>query len=154
MGTHLGEGYIFHTEEARQLKAQANHASNPADIDSAPCIFMITSERVLLLDGRLDQMFCSVIWESKFPDIIYLEMIASDQASSLYDEILIWYLADLTFGQGGTSEDRNARFVKNIVSGINILKMKCILVPRHTGGQLLAKMGKIDKRLRKGLTTS
>jgi hypothetical protein len=152
MGTHLGEGYFFHTEEARQLKTQAK---NSADIDPSPCIFMITSERVLLLDGRLDQKFCSVIWESKFLDIIHLEMIASDQASSLYDEISIWYLVDSSFGQGGGAyEDRNSKFAKNIVSGINILNMKCILVPRHSGGQLLAKMGKIDKRLRRGVSAS
>ena len=150
MGTHLGEGYVFHTEEARQLKPKG---ATPAGVDPAPCIFMITSERVLLLDARLDKNFCSVVWESTFLDIVHLEAIALDHLSSLYDEILIWYLVDLNFDSDALVR-RSSKSIKNSVTGVNILNAKRILVPRHKGEQVIMKMGKADKRLRRGFSSS
>ena len=144
MGVHLGEGYIFHMEEARQRKIRFKA---PTDLDPEPLIFMITLERVLLLGGKLDRNFCEVIWESMFLNIIYVELIVAEETtSSPYDQIIIWYLSDRTLATGN-NEEISTTYATALVSGIDVLKSKSVFVPEKAGKLLLAKMGNVEKRI-------
>ena len=145
MGMHLGEGYIFHTEGARQPKLLSKGAT---DLDPAPLILMITTERVLLVNGKLDRNFCSVVWESLFLNIIHVEMVedADMSDSSTFDQVVIWYLCDIEFA-AGNGEDRLTKYSQAIVSGVDVLHSKSVFVPRRVGAQLIAKMSGVDQRL-------
>jgi hypothetical protein len=148
MGMYLGEGYIFHTEGTLQGKAKS---MSPNDMDSAPLIVMITSERVLLLDGKLDRDFCSVKFEVLFENLVHAEMTRIEsKSSSEFDLVTIWYLCDSGHA-AGNSEDRMARYAKAITgsvdSGIDVLHCKSIFVPRTTGRVLIEKIGNIDKEV-------
>jgi hypothetical protein len=145
MGMHLGEGYIFHTEGARQRQIKFK---SPTDLDAAPLIVMITLERVLLLNGKLDRNFCSVVWEAMFLNIIHIEVILAEEISSstTFDQVIIWYLSDTEFA-AGNAEDKTTKYSKALVAGIDVLHNKSVFVPHHTGEQLLAQMGSVDKRL-------
>jgi hypothetical protein len=148
MGMHLGEGYIFHTEEAKQRKIKPRSRN---DLDSAPLILMITSERVLFLNGKLDRNFCSVVWETMFLNIVHLELIPGDMSldmSSTFDEVIIWYLLGAAFATGN-AEDRTVKYSKALASGVDVLGSKSVFVPRETGELLLSKMANVDKRLLK-----
>merc|ERR1711935_660738 len=89
-GAHLGEGYIIHTEEARQLKEIRLSDA----LDPNPSIFMVTSERAFLLRGTLDAAFCTVEWESSFLNLIDVELMEGGHLSSALQEMVIWYLRD------------------------------------------------------------
>jgi hypothetical protein len=145
MGMHLGEGYIYHSEGARQPKIKFKL---PTDLDPSPLIFMATSERVLLLNGKLDWNFCSVVWEAMFRNIVHLELIPCDEMSlsSSYDQVIIWYLSDADFA-AGNAEDRGTKYSKALVAGLDVLHSNSVFVPHQAGEQLLAKMGDVDKRL-------
>ncbi|KAL3924426.1 MAG: hypothetical protein SGILL_001055 [Bacillariaceae sp.] len=144
MGLHLGEGYWLHAEGARQHRP---YSKLRTELDSDPFIFMITSERVLLLTGKLDRDFCSVAWESYFANIVNVTLVSADELSTFaYDEIVIWHLCDPDFSEGNDIDDTNT-VVKRVVSGIDVLHKKSIFVPRLLGKQLLSKMHSVDHRL-------
>lgn len=149
MGMHLGEGYIFHTEGAKQPKIKFNAAT---ELDSATSlILMVTSERVLLLDGKLDGDFCSVVWEAMFLNIVHVEVILAEDMMSFssgrfFDQVIIWYLSDAEFA-AGNAEDKTTKHAKALAAGIDVLHTKSVFVPHQAGKQFLAKMGGIDKRL-------
>jgi hypothetical protein len=144
MGLHLGEGYFFHAEGARQRK----HSSKlRTELDPLPLILMITSERVLLLTGKLDRNFCSVEWEAYFLNIVNVEFVPADELSTFtYDEIIIWHLSDPKFSEGNEVDNTN-KFAKNLVAGIDVLHSKSIFVPRLLGKQVVQKMHTVDSRL-------
>jgi hypothetical protein len=144
MGLHLGEGYFFHAEGARE---QRINAKSRIDLDPSPLILMITSERVLLLTGRLDRNFCSVAWEAYFMNIVHVVIVPADELSTFtYDEIIIWHLSDPEFSEGN-EVDSTIAYAKNLVAGIDVLHKKSIFVPRLLGKQVLAKMHTVDNRL-------
>lgn len=148
MGLHLGEGYFFHAEGARQRRSQSKFRT---DLDPSPYILMITSERVLLLSGRLDHGFCSVAWESFFLNIVHVTVVPADELSTFtYDEIVVWHLCDPEFSEGNQIQVDGGSanvFATNIVSGIDVLRCQSIFVPRLVGKQVLQKMHSVDNRL-------
>jgi len=144
MGLHLGEGYFFHAEGARERRMNSRTRT---DLDTSPLILMITSERALLLTGKLDHDFCSVIWEAYFMNIVHVVIVPADELSTFtYDEIVIWHLCDPEFSEGN-KVDSASIYAKNLVSGIDVLHKKSIYVPRNLGKQVLAKMHTVDNRL-------
>lgn len=145
MGMHLGEGYIYHSESAQILKAKPRSS---IDIDPSPLIVMITSERTLLLNGKLDWDFCSVVWEAPFTNIVHLELVVGNEMSvtGSHDEVVVWYLSDTSFADSN-SEDKATIHAKAIVAGVNVLHSISVFVPHGTGAQLAIKMTSMDKRL-------
>jgi hypothetical protein len=145
MGMHLGEGYIFHSEGVRTLKAKPKSST---DLDPAPLIAMITSERALLLNGKLDWDFCSVVWEATFANIVHLELVLGNDMSvtGAHDEVVIWYLSDTLFAEGN-SEDKAIVHARAIVAGVDVLHSMSVFVPHGTGTQLAQKMSNMDRRL-------
>ncbi len=146
MGLHLGEGYFFHAEGARMRRPLARHRT---ELDPAPFIVMITSERVLLLTGKLDGNFCSVVWEAYFMNVIHVELMPSDELSTFgFDEIVLWHLSDPKFSEGNFEKTREERYASGVVaSGVDVLHSKSIYVPRLLGQQVLDKMHSVDIRL-------
>lgn len=146
MGLHLGEGYFFHAEGARIRKPLGRSRT---ELDPSPFIAMITSERVLLLTGKLDGNFCSVVWEAYFMNIIHVDMIPSDELSTFgFDEIVLLYLSDPKFSQGNFEKTRDERYASSLIAlGVDVLHSKSIYVPRLIGQQVMAKMHSVDNRL-------
>lgn len=145
MGMHLGEGYIFHSEGARLLNSKSRSST---DLDPSPLIVMVTSERTLLLNGKLDWDFCSVVWEATFANIVHLELILGNEMSMTHshDEVVVWYLSDTTIAES-TSDDKNTVYVKALVAGIDVLHSISVFVPPGTGVELATKMSRMDRRL-------
>jgi hypothetical protein len=135
MGMHLSEGYIFHTEEARQLTGR-----NSTILDPAPFIFMMTSERVLLLNGKLDAEFCTVEWETIFLNLIHVEL--AENLSGTLQQIVIWYLSDLAVSDG---EVENA-VTGALAMGIDVLRSKCIFAPGSIAKLMVDKIEGFAKR--------
>ena len=141
-GRHLGEGYFYHAEGARQRKSYFK-----GDIDPVPLILMITVERILLLTGKLDENFCSVEWEAYFTNIIHIDLFPGDEKSnSSYDEVIVWHLLDPEFSEGNRVDKGNQN-PKNLALGIDVLHSKSIFVPCLTGEQVLKKMELFDSRI-------
>jgi hypothetical protein len=139
MGIHLGEGYFWHVEGARQLKY---YAKSRTDLDPCPFILMVTSERVLLLTGKLDLNFCSVVWEVFFVNIAYLEMVAASELSTFsYDEIIIWHLSDTVFAHESTCEEGRK------AAGLEVMRPNRIFVPRQMAKQFISRIRSVDHRL-------
>jgi hypothetical protein len=147
MGLHLGEGYFFHAEGARIRKPLARSRT---ELDPFPFIVMITSERVLLLTGKLNGNFCSVMWESYFMNIIHVDLIASDELSTFgFDEIVLWHLSDPKFSEGNLEKTRDERYASSVIVsgvGVDVLRSKSIYVPRLIGQQVMGKMHSVDGR--------
>ena len=86
---------------------------------------MMTSERVLLLDGKLDQNFCSVVWESMVELIVHVEVVSPSTFAPDFDLVVIWYLS---------SGVRSAKSIANATKlGTDSLLSKSFLVPQDTG---------------------
>ncbi len=151
MGMHLGEGYIYHSEGARVVKAKPRSLM---DLDSSPLIVMITSERTLLLNGKLDWDFCSVVWEATFTNIVHLELVLGNEMSvtGYHDEVVIWYLSDTSISEN-TSDDKATIYAKAIVAGVDVLHNISVCVPHGAGAQLAIKMSRMDKRLAQDFET-
>ena len=130
MGMYLSEGYILHTEEARQLKARAESSY---DIDPDPLIFMMTSERVLLLNGKLDADFCTVEWETTFLNLTHVELLEVEEENTL-QQLIIWYLSDVAI-MDVDDEEPVTRYSGACASGIDMLQSKCIYVPTGDVGK-------------------
>ena len=122
----LFEKCRFHTEDAKQTYSQRRL---PPEIDPAPLIIMMTSERMLLLDGELDQNFCSVVWESMIDLIVHVEVLSPVSFAPELDNVVIWYLSSgLRFAKPTTSDAKK---------GTDSLQSKSFFVPRETGLSLL-----------------
>ena len=128
MGVHLGEGYIFHTEEARQPKLKPKTS---LDLDPDPMIIMMTSERILLLSGKLDADFCTVEWETTLLNLSHVEFPEDEEDTSL-QPLVFWYLSDANIS-GGDDEEPNTRHSDAFATGIDMLNRKCIYVPKAAG---------------------
>lgn len=149
MGIHLGEGYIFHSEGVRLLKVRAK---SKTDLDSAPLIAMLTSERAMLLNGKLDWDFCSVVWEAALTSIVHLEFIAGDAMSVTrsHDEVVIWHLVATEPIESSTVEDRAAiatAHARAVAAGVGVLHSTSIFLPNGTGNHLVAKLTSMEERL-------
>jgi hypothetical protein len=142
MGIHLGEGYFCHVEGARQARP---HAKSRADLDPTPFILMVTSERILLLNGKLDSDFCSVVWEVFFLNTAYVELIPASELSTFsYDEIILWHMCDPVFAHDRSFDDgRNAGHN----AGLEVMRPSRIFIPRQTGRQVMSRIHSIDHRL-------
>jgi len=166
MGIHLGEGYMFHTEGVRQPKTKAHSYRQRKwyttqlqlyDFDPLPLIFMVTSERVMILNGQLDRHFCSIVWEAMFMDLVHIELIPAEKGSvtsTSMDELILWYLAPMRLQKTDEVSDngnREMHYARAIAAGIDVLNYKSIFVPADAGGQILAKMGNVDNRLSCGV---
>lgn len=136
MGVHFGEGYIIHTEEARLL--QENRLSNV--LDPNPLIFMVTSERAFLLNGTLDQAFCTVEWETTFLNLIDVELTTKERIS--LREMIIWYLSDTDIR---TVEDEDNAATRNTslpCIGMSALQSKRVFLPVAIAEQVVQKLRK------------
>lgn len=143
MGLHLSEGYIFHTEEARQLKANGISAD---DLDHNPLIFMMTSERVFLLNGKPDAAFCSVEWETSFLNLIHVEILTEGNGCPHLQTVVVWYLSDAKI-PAINGEDFVGRYPNALTSGMNALESKHIYVPGDIAKQVVEKMMSTVTRL-------
>ena len=135
MGVHLGEGYIFHTEEARQPKLKPKTS---LDLDPDPMIIMMTSERILLLNGKFDADFCTVEWETTLLNLSYVELSEDEEDTSL-QPLAFWYLSGANLS-GGDDEEPNTRNSDAFATGIDMLNCKCIYVPKAAGRQMMIKI--------------
>lgn len=139
MGVHLGEGYVFHFEGVRRP------AKNRKDFEQSPYILMITTERVLLLNGKLDWNFCTVVWEAMFMNIVDIELIPANDLllGNSLDEVIIWYLSDTTFSEGNSS----TKYSGVDLEGVDVLESMSIHVPKDAGFQIMERLASIDDRL-------
>jgi len=140
-GGYVGEGYVYHVEGVRLRKAWARSRTemNPSNL-----IFMVTFERILLLNGELNADFCSVVWEVSFEDLVHVEKERLHLQS--HDLILLWYLAGAgssTLGQ----EDCYVSAVSSDCSGLDTLLCKPIFVPEDLVEALLGKIGSVNNNL-------
>eukprot|EP00934_Nitzschia_sp_Nitz4_P009488 Nitzschia sp. Nitz4//scaffold8_size234185//25292//37594//NITZ4_001234-RA/size234185-snap-gene-0.4-mRNA-1//1//CDS//3329559737//9478//frame0 len=151
MGVLLGEGYIYHCEGARQRKAKPRFVH---ELDPTPFIVMVTTERTMMLNGKLDWNFCSVVWEVAFPNIVQVEVIPADELSltKSFDEVILWYLRDGLFAEGNLDDKGGAAYVKTNWAGMDVLHSMNIFLPPRAGEQLASKLGDIDRRLAKHIS--
>jgi hypothetical protein len=145
MGMHLGEGYIFHSEGVKLLKSKAK---SKTDLDPAPLIVMVTSERTMLLNGKLDGDFCAVAWEATLETIVHLELIRGDEMSvtKSHDEVVICYLSDSKPLESGADDKANSSS-RAVVAGIGVLHNTSVFLPNGSGAHLVSKMAGMEKRL-------
>jgi hypothetical protein len=143
MGMHLGEGYIFHSEGVKMLKAKSK-----TELDPAPLIVMVTSERTMLLHGKLDWDFCAVAWEATLENIVHMELIRGDEMSvtKSHDEVVICYLSDSQPVESSTDE-KTISSARTVMSGVSVLHSTSVFLPHGSGTQLITKMASMDKRL-------
>eukprot|EP00980_Cylindrotheca_fusiformis_P009341 scaffold2047_cov129-Cylindrotheca_fusiformis.AAC.20 len=136
MGMHLSEGYIFHTEEARRLRAKSTSAE---DYDQNPLILMMTSERVFLLNGKPDAAFCSVEWEAPFLNLIHVEILRDLSSSTHLQAIVLWYLSDAKVPDTN-GEEAVGRNPSTISNGLHALESTVVFVPVEIVSKVADKM--------------
>ena len=100
----------------------------------------MTSERLLLLNGKLDQNFCSVVWESMLELIVHVEVTSRSRLATEFDIVVIWYLSS------------GVRYTKSIPSdtklGTDSLLSKSFFVPQGAGFSFMDILnGKIKNQL-------
>ena len=141
MGRHLGEGHVFHCEGVRLQTTQSL-------ADSASLICMVTSERVLLLNGDRHANFCEVVWESTFLNLVEVEFDEFQEPS--FDFVKLWYFVDTAHAKGN-ADDRLTRYSKAMVVdadfGLDVLLCKSILVPKESGAILRSKIAFVHRHL-------
>lgn len=137
MGAHLGEGYMYHVEGTHLKKD--NSKQTPGESDSTVLILMITFERVLLLNGKLNANFCDVVWEASFEDLIHVETsdISKDEN---YGLVLLWFLANSSSPSTRNRDERHANAILDDTSGLDTLHCKYIYVPKAIMTVLVAKI--------------
>ena len=140
-GAYLGEGYVYHVEGAHLRKTRARSRT---EMDPSILIFMMTFERVLLLNGELNADFCDVIWEVSFEDLVHVEVERLDIES--HDLMLLWYLAGVRSSTVG-QEDRYAAAMVSDSSGLDTLLCKSIFISREFIEALLGKIGSVNRNL-------
>jgi len=145
MGMHLGEGYIFHSEGVKLLKLKWK---SKADLDPAPLIVMVTSERTMLLNGKLDGDFCAVGWETTIENIVHMELIVGDEMSltNSHDEVTMCYLSDEQPVES-SAEEKTVSSTRAALSGMGVLRCTSLFLPRGSGIQLVTKIACMDMRL-------
>jgi hypothetical protein len=138
MGAHLGEGYIYHVKGTHLLRK--GRFETDVVMDKMTLIFMLTFDRVLLLNGHLDTKFCEVVWEVAFADLVNVEYrdIWGD-----YGIVLLWYLLD----ESVSREERHARSLVVDAGGLEVLHCKRVLVPKDEIKTVLSKIKSIYKNL-------
>ena len=140
-GLHLGEGYVYHVEEAH---LKTSKAASQADLASASLIIMVTSARILLLSGDRDETFCTVLWETCFESLISVEVDEFENA--YFDELKLWHLVDAEHATGNV-DDRLTQY-KGIYGGngdfgLDILICKSVFVPQRLSKTLQEKIIKV-----------
>lgn len=144
-GQHLGEGYVFHTENVHLRSAKGD---SQADVSATPLIIMVTSERVLLLNGERKANFCQVIWEALFENMVHMELDEVD--GDFFYLAKFWYLIDTEQSKGNT-DDRLNRFAHAIVAdadlGLDMLMCKSLFVPQDLAKTLRLKITSVNKGL-------
>jgi hypothetical protein len=131
MGAHLGEGYLYHVEEVHHLDERRK---TKIDMDPSPMIFMLTWDRVLLLNGVLDKSFCDVVWEASFADLVYLEF--GTTMNTNYSRVNIWFLTENV----GKIEEHHSKSLLAESRGLANLHCKVIFVPNFSIDQLILKL--------------
>jgi hypothetical protein len=144
MGAYLGEGYLYHIE-GTHLRKETKHKWSPDEWESTQLIFMMTFERVLLLNGQLNANFCNVVWETSFGDLVHVE--TSDESKDAnFGLILLWFLVNRSH-LTRNRDDRHANAITGDSSGLDTLHCKRIYVPTAIVKLLLSKIGSVDKSL-------
>jgi hypothetical protein len=109
---------------------------------------MVTSERVMLLNGHRHANFCSVVWETTFLNLVEVEF--DEFYDSPFDLVKLWYLVDTVHAKGNT-DDKLTRYAKTVVDdadfGLDILLCKSIFVPKESGSTLRSKIAAVHRRL-------
>lgn len=140
-GQHLGEGYVFHTEN---VHLRSNDGESRADVNATTLIIMVTSERVLLLNGERKAHFCHVIWEVLFDNMVNMEL--DDVEGAFFCLAKFWYLIDTEHSKGNT-DDRLSRFANVVVAdadlGLGMLICKSLFVPQDLAKTLRLKIASV-----------
>lgn len=138
MGVHLGEGYLYHIENAHfPLWRNVNN------VDANALIILLTCERILVLNGQLHANFCEVVWEVAFRDLIFVEI--ERQQSSRFDILLLWYISD-TSVHDYDDENYLRRFVDDS-TGLNTLECKRVFVPGDVINSLCQRMTRVKENI-------
>jgi hypothetical protein len=144
MGAYLGEGYLYHIE-GTHLHKETRHKWAYEEWESTQLIFMMTFERILLLNGQLNAKFCDVVWETSFRDLVHVEM-SDESKDESFGLILLWFLANrghLTRNR----DDRHANAITGDSTGLDTLHCKHIYVPKAIATVLLSKIASVDTSL-------
>ena len=137
MGANLIEGYSFHVEEVFESRS----IGNTLTMDSKTLILMATNERLMLLQGQLDDNFCNVAWEVPYDDIANIECA---RLLDGYDHLTVWYLRE--FRDYSDSDDAAMRTVVLGSSGLAMLHPMGVFIPRPRTRQLLENLAKMSER--------
>lgn len=144
MGAYLGEGYLYHIEGTHLQKEQKHKWANE-EWESTQLIFMMTFERILLLNGQLNANFCGVVWEASFGDLVHVEM-SNESKDEHFGLILLWFLANRSH-MTRSRDDRHANAMTGDSTGLDTLHCKHIYVPKAIATVLLSKIASVDTSL-------
>jgi hypothetical protein len=138
-GQHLGEGYVYHTENALLETNVPGESEKSLPDGTRTLILMVSIERILVLNSDRGVNFCEVLWEVTFSNLVNLEIQACDDPT--LEMIQIWYLTDTTHSTGNR-EDLLTRLAHAVTTdagfGMAGLRCKTVFVPR--GSELRNKM--------------
>jgi hypothetical protein len=137
MGANLIEGYLFHVEEVFESRS----TGSALIMDDKTLILMATNERLMLLQGQLDDYFCNVVWEVAYEDIANIEF---SRVLEGHDLLTLWYLRE--FRDHGDSDDGAIRTVVLGSSGLGMLHPMSVFIPRPRARQLRDLLSRIRKR--------
>ena len=144
-GQHLGEGYVYHAEN---VHLRSSKGDSQADVNTTPLIIMVTSERVLLLNGERNANFCHVVWEALFDNMVNMEL--EDVEGAFFCLAKFWYLVDTEHSKGNADE-RFSRFANAIVTdsdlGLGMLMCKSLFVPQDLAKTLRHKVTSVHKSM-------
>lgn len=144
-GQHLREGYVFHAEN---VHLRSSKEDSQADVNTTPLIIMVTSERVLLLNGERNANFCHVVWEALFDNVVNMEL--DDVDGAFFCLAKFWYLIDTEHSKGNVDE-RLSRFANAIVTdsdlGLGMLMCKSLFVPQDLANTLRRKVNSVHKSM-------
>jgi len=140
MGAHLSEGYMGHFEGI-YVKSRSNYQ---AQMSPSNYIVMLTFERILLLNGQLNEFFCDVVWEAQSTELVYIE---SKEVSGVpaYILVLLWFLQH--DGRGTSREERKARILVGDTSGLGALVCRQFFVPKASYPLFSAKIKQVNSDL-------
>jgi hypothetical protein len=144
MGAYLGEGYLYHIE-GTHLHKETRHKWAYEEWESTQLIFMMTFERILLLNGQLNAKFCDVVWETSFEDLVHVEM-SNESKDQNFGLILLWFLANRGH-RTRNRDDRHANAITGDSTGLDTLHCKHIYVPKAIATVLLSKIASVDTSL-------
>jgi len=142
MGMHLGEGYIWHMDGIHLRSKTPNNGNASTPMSTLPLILMMTSSRVLLLNGEQDANFCSVLWEAKFENIVLFEL--DDSSNPRYDVIMFWYLIEKN---EESTAGHSTMVTKAPDKCLDLLLCKTFLVPGSSGRALRNHIGNLHKEV-------